>query len=115
MRLASLLALLLALAPLATSAQPRLPQIAVAASAQASNDRLVQEALLDLRLGQDRRTRAAVPEAFAALWPRERYDRYRLTRTQARALALTAADLAGASRVRPGDRYDDRHDDWRDD
>lgn len=118
MRLASLLALLLALAPLAASAQPRLPQIiAVATSSQAANDRLVQEALSDLRLGQDRRVRAAVPEAFAALWPRERYDRYRLSRMQARALVLTAADLAGVGRAgdwRPGDRYDDRRPgDWR--
>jgi Arc/MetJ family transcription regulator len=60
-----------------------------------ANDRLIAEALLGMGVSPDSpAVAAAVPRAFGELYPRERYDRHRLSAIQARAVAYTAVIIA---------------------
>lgn len=92
MRASLLLALVLFLAaPLA--AQPRVVL---------QNDRALTEALRGLGVAPDApAVAAAVPEAFAAVYPNERYDRYRLSAIQALAVAHIAVVYAAQHRAAP--------------
>lgn len=59
------------------------------------NDRLIAEALAGMGVSPDAPAlRGAVPRAFQEIYPRERYDRFRLSRTQARAVAYIAMIVA---------------------
>lgn len=66
------------------------------------NDRALTEALRGLGVAPDApAVAAAVPDAFAAVYPNERYDRYRLSAIQALAVAHIAVVYAAQQRAAP--------------
>lgn len=75
---------------------------AAPAIGQSANDRLISEALRAMDIAPSGwAIQDAVDEAFAELLPGERFNRYRINRTQARAIAYIAATIAANYDVGP--------------